>query len=255
MDNEQNTILENNFNVLTFFDLKKRGGYRFKDLVTKIDEKLPFLLTEDKSIPLQFINPEYKEIFLTQNPENIKQLTTGNINLFPLFKDNTGNQYGISDLVKDSYFGGKGKGSGTKVEDANLQILNTQISKLVQENGGPITIKVGNNIYPNIVKAESQFGVPKSDFNLIDSTGKAVVFISHKKSGNKGPSANDFIRWSGYTMYENHPKIKIFNQALVKWINKNNNNEGLPRATRFVSPIKDPELIRKLIYGPKYRKL
>jgi hypothetical protein len=257
LENELNklgfSLNENDFNVLTFFELKKRGGYRFKDLVTKIDEKLPFSLVGGESTPLQFIDPKYREIFSTQNPESIKQLTKGgNVNTFSLFKDDAGKQYSISDLVKDSYFGGKGKGSGTKVEDANLQILNTQISRLVQENGGPITIKVGNDIYPNIVKAESQFGVPKSDFNLIDSTGKAVVFISHKKSGGKGPSANDFIRWSGYTMYENHPEVKAFNQALIKWINKNNPNEGLPRATRFVSPIKDPELIRKLIYGPKY---
>lgn len=246
------SLNENNFKTLTFFDLKKRGGYRFADLARKIEEKLPFNLVDGESTPLQFINPEHSDVFLSQDDNAIKNLSSGNINTFPFFKDDAGKQYSISDLLKDSYFGGKGKGSGTVVEDANLQILNNQILKLVEENGGPIDVKVGNKIYKDIIKAESQFGVPKSDFNLIDKDNKPVVFISHKKAGGKGPSANDFIRWSGYTMYADHPEVKKFNQALEKWVEENNPGQGLPRASRFISPIKDDELIRKLIYGPKY---
>ena len=258
LENELNklgfSLNENNFNVLTFFDLKKRGGYRFADLARKIEEKLPFNLVKGESTPLQFINPEYSDVFLSQDADAIKNLTSGNVNTFPFFKDDSGKQYSISDLLKDSYFGGKGKGSGTVVEDANLQILNNQILKLVEENNGPIDIKVGDKVYKNIIKAESQFGVPKSDFNLIDKDNKPVVFISHKKAGGKGPSANDFIRWSGYTMYANNPEIKKFNQALEKWVEENNPGQGLPRASRFIAPIKDDELIRKLIYGPEYGK-
>jgi hypothetical protein len=258
LENELNklgfSLNENNFNALTFYDLKKRGGYRFTDLARKIEEKLPFNIIGGESTPLEFIKPEYFEIFLSQDADSIKNLTSGNVNTFLFFKDDAGKQYSISDLLKDSYFGGKGKGFGTADEDANLQILNNQILKLVEENGGPIDIKVGNKIYKNIIKAETQFGFPKSDFNLIDENNKPIVFISHKKAGGKSPSANDFIRWGGYTMNANHPEIKKFNQALEKWIEENNPNEGLPRASRFISPIKDDELIRKLIYGPEYGK-
>ena len=53
-------------------------------------------------------------------------------------------------------------------------------------------------------------------------------------------------------MYADHPEVKKFNQALEKWVEENNPGQGLPRASRLISPIKDDELIRKLIYGPKY---
>ena len=95
--------------------------------------------------------------------------------------------------------------------------------------------------------------MPKADFNLINSANVPVVFISHKKAGGKGPSSDDFIRWSGYTMYANHPEVKAFNDALKKWLEENN-LEGLPNQTRFIAPIKDDELIQKLIYGPNYGK-
>jgi len=245
-------INEVEFKDLTFFDLSKRGGYRFADLARKIENGLPFSIVGGESTPLKFIKPEYAEVFLSQDPSSIKKLATGSINLFPFFRDDAGKTYSISNLEKDSYFGGKGLGSGTAVEDANLQILNSQILRLIEENGGPINIKVGDNIYENIIKAESQFGVPKSDFNLIDENNKPVVFISHKKAGGKGPDARDFIRWSGYTMYANHPEVEKFNQALKNWIEENNPEQGLPRQSRFIAPIQDPELIRKLIYGPNY---
>jgi len=247
-------INEAEFKNLNFFDLSKRGGYRFADLANKIKNKLPFELANGESTVLQFIKPQYSTVFLSREKDDIKKLAMGkNINLFPFFKDNTGKTYSISDLLKDSYFGGQGKGSGTKVEDANLQLLNNQILNLVEENGGPINVKVGNKIYNNIIKAETQPGQPKSDFNLIDEEDNPVVFISHKKAGGKYADASDFIRWSGYTSYADEPEVEQFNNALKKWLKKNNlEQEGLPRETRFVSPIQDQKLIRKLIYGSKY---
>jgi len=247
-------INEAEFKNLNFFDLGKRGGYRFADLANKIKNKLPFELANGESTVLQFIKPQYSTVFLSREKDDIKKLAMGkNINLFPFFKDNTGKTYSISDLLKDSYFGGQGKGSGTKVEDANLQLLNNQILNLVEENGGPINVKVGNKIYNNIIKAETQPGQPKSDFNLIDEEDNPVVFISHKKAGGKYADASDFIRWSGYTSYADEPEVEQFNNALKKSLKKNNlEQEGLPRETRFVSPIQDQKLIKKLIYGPKY---
>ena len=53
-------------------------------------------------------------------------------------------------------------------------------------------------------------------------------------------------------MYKDHPEVKTFNEALAKWVDKNNPGEGLPNKSRFISRIKDKELIQKLIYGPKF---
>jgi len=246
-------IKEADFNALTFFDLAKRGGFRFQILADKIKNGSAFELIGDESTPLQFINPDHADIFASGDSTEIKKLAPTNSNLFKFFKDDAGKEYSIKDLQKNQEFGGRGKGSGTIVEDYNLKLLKDLISKLKEENGGkPINVIVGGKTYSDIVDAESQFGTPKSDFNLIDSKGNPVVFISHKKAGGKGASANDFIRWSGYTMYKDHPEVKAFNEALAKWVDKNNPGEGLPNKSRFISRIEDKELIQKLIYGPKF---
>ena len=262
MNNEQDILLFENilselglyevFRQLSFGDLKKRGGPRFKILADKIKNGTPFSLTNGESTPLQFINPEHIAVFNSADETAIKNLATGNINLFPFFKDDAGNKYSFSDLLKDATFGGKGAGSGTKVEDYNLQILVDEIENAKSKNGGkPINVIVNGKLYKDINGAVSQKGMPKADFNLVNSDGTPVVFLSHKKAGGKGPSADDFIRWSGYTMYANEPEIKEFNNAIKKWLD-DNGLDGLPNATRFIAPIKDDNLIRKLIYGPDY---
>ena len=246
-------LRESNFNALTFFDLAKRGGFRFQILADKIQDGSAFELVGGESTPLQYINPDHADIFASGDSSEIKKLAPTNSNLFKFFKDDAGKEYSIKDLQKNADFGGKGKGSGTVVEDYNLKLLKDQISKLKDENGGqPINVVVGGKTYSDIVDAETQAGTPKSDFNLVDSKGNPVVFISHKKAGGKGASADDFIRWSGYTMYKDHPEVKAFNEALSKWIDENNPGEGLPNRTRFISRIEDKELIQNLIYGPKF---
>ena len=262
MNNEQDILLLENilnelglyevFRQLSFGDLKKRGGPRFKVLVDKIKKGTPFSLTNGESTPLQFINPEHMPVFDSADEKAIKDLATGNINLFPFFKDDAGNEYSFSDLLKDATFGGKGAGSGTKVEDYNLQILVDEIENAKSKNGGkPINVIVNGKLYKDINGAVSQKGMPKADFNLVNSDNTPVVFLSHKKAGGKGPSADDFIRWSGFTQYAEHPEVKQFNIALAKFL-QDNNLDGLPNQTRFIAPIKDDGLIRKLIYGPDY---
>ena len=53
---------ENNFNALTFYDLKKRGGFRFTLLADKIENSEPFNLVNGESTPLKFINPNHSEV-------------------------------------------------------------------------------------------------------------------------------------------------------------------------------------------------
>jgi hypothetical protein len=249
---EELDVVNENFRPLSFFDLKKRGGFRFKIVADKIAKKSPFSLNQGNPKTLSFIDPEYQTAFENADDNKIKQLAGSNVNTFTFFEDEAGEEYSIQDLSKDKDFGGKGAGSGTVVEDSNLRALNDKIQSLIEQNNvESISVIVNGKKFDGIIGAKSQFGTPKADFNLIDSEEKPLVFISHKKAGGKGASAGDFIRWSGYTMYAEHPEVKVFNEALVKFL-QDNNLQGLPNKTRFISPIQDDELIQKLIYGPDY---
>ena len=244
---------ENGFNALTFYDLKKRGGPRFTLLADKIENSEPFNLVNGESTPLKFINPNHSEVFRSQNADEIRKLTMGQaINIFPFFIDDSGNKYSILDLLKDEYFGGRGKGASTKIEDINLILLDNLIKEKIKENEDqPISIEINGEVYKNIIGAKTQVGVPKSDFNLINIENNPVVFISHKKAGGTQADAGDFFRWGGYTQYADHPEVKEFTDALSNFF-QDNNLQQLPPKSRFISRIKDKELIRKLIYGPHY---
>lgn len=242
--------LEANYLLLKFGELTKRGGPRLKVFYDRVKSNLPFFNSSGDKILLSFATEEYAELFKNKDIEGIRRVSNGRPNKFPFFIDSSGKAVTLDNLLKTPEFGGKGAGFGTVVEDENLYILKEKIKNLVELEGGPITVKLSGKEY-EVAGAETQSGFPKSDFNLINKKGEPVIFISHKKSGGSGPSATDFIRWSGYTLYKDHPEVKKFNIALVNFLEENR-LEGLPNKTRFISKIKDKNLIRELIYGPGY---
>lgn len=239
------------FRPLGFSELKKRGGPRLKKLNSFIQNKKPLTNSQGEEVILTYNDNTYADLFANADIEGIKQIGGSSINNFPFFKDEKGNDYSFSMLLKTPDFGGKGKGSGTVVEDENLYLLKEKLNQLINSEGGAIKVKIAGQPVQVIAGAETQAGVPKSDFNLTDEEGKPVIFISHKKAGGKGASADDFIRWSGYTMYADHPEVQEFNNAIRKWLSEND-LEGLPNKTRFISPIQDKKLIQELIYGPEF---
>ena len=64
-----------------------------------------------------------------------------------------------------------------------------------------VKVKVGKNTY-TVTSVTKTKGMPKSDFNFVDTKGKAVGFISHKD----GTSPKGFQQWSG-TSQQNAKEI------------------------------------------------
>jgi len=237
------------FKPLTIYDLSKRGGYRFDILSNKIINEIPFNLVNGENKILKFDRDEYLDLFLNKKIITCKHMFHP-INKFPFFTD-IQTQYSISDLTKDQSFGGKGTGSGTVVEDYNLNLLNLKLYELINKHGGYIDVLIKNKKYKYVHKAISQSGTPKSDFNIINTSNEPVIFISHKKAGIHGPSPDDFIRWSGYTRYNNDLEVLYFNDRLNDFIYLNS-LDGVPNQTRFIYKLKNINLIHKLIYGSEY---
>ena len=239
------------FRILEFSELKKRGGPRLKKLDSFIKGSKPFTNANGEEVILIYSDDAYSDLFANADIEGLKALGKSSINSFPFFKDPQGKDYSFSMLLKTSDFGGKGAGSGTKVEDENLYLLKEKLHQLIDSEGGAIKVKIDGQTTYTVAGAETQAGMPKSDFNLTNEEGKPIVFISHKKAGGKGASAKDFIRWSGYTMYAENPEVVAFNSAIKKFL-IDNNLDGLPNKTRFIAPIKDDKLTQALIYGPEF---
>lgn len=233
---------------LSYYQLAKRGGYRFSILNDKIKNNEDFF-TIKGNVTLTYATSSHEIIFEHALCEDIRNISC-NINNHVLFLDEKGHKYCFTNLFKTPEFGGKGKGSGTLVEDYNLLMLNEKIKELLKIYPEGLDIKINNVIYRNIIKAETQKGFPKSDFNLIDKNNKPVIFISHKKAG-KIASAKDFIRWGGFTEYVHHPEVINFN-TIIKYHLNTNNILGIPKKSKFIHPIKDDLLIQHLIYGKDY---
>lgn len=219
--------------------LKPGREYRAAVIARKISEKEPFELANGSKVV--FIADE-KVISILRK----KQLNSIELNALR-FYDAKGNQYKLSDIKKNSDFGGKGDRAGIAKEDTALKELNTQLADIKKANGiGFVPITIKNKIY-QIDYAESTPGNPKSDFHLIDITGKEVVWISHKD----GKTAKDFQQWGGISqrvepVIFNHLETQKFVKDLLA------HPEGLKPATTLFRKIKDDKLKYLSVYGNQY---
>ena len=237
------------YNAFSFGDMTKTGrAGRATTIADKIQKGDSFAMVDGTNKELDFAKPEYEELFKNQQLEKIKQLGGSRVNKFAFFIDSEDNYYGLDSLLKDKDLGGQGKGAGTKAEDAALGNFKALVEKLVQDNGGPITVIVNGEKYPDIVTVQTQPKFPKADFNMIDSKGNAVVFISHKKASYKGASPDDFIRWGGFSEYAKDPEVKLFIKELKKFLAANN-LKSMPNASNFMKEINSDELAKKIVYG------
>lgn len=156
----------------------------------------------------------------------------------------------ITQLIKTAEFGGKGAGGSLQAEERAITEMRESIYAAIKENKGPISIKVGNATVKNIVDVEKTSGAPKSDFHLVNSSGEAVIWISHKDG--KGPK--DFQQWGGISQRSeptifSHKETQKFIQDLKKVY-----PNGLPNATTVYRKIKDEKLKFLSVYGNQYGK-
>lgn len=85
------------------------------------------------------------------------------------------------DFYKTTEYGGKGKGSGTKAEDANLAKFQEQLYKILEkENRTALPVRIGRGRIVQMADIVQPPGTPKSDFNIVDRNQNPVGFISHK---------------------------------------------------------------------------
>ena len=224
------------FNPLKFYDLQKYGGPRLKKVADKIKSGDPFDTVTKEQVVLSFDKPEYETLFANADIDGLKQIAKTNINTFPFFSDKNNKTYAIKDLLKSRDFGGKGGGSGTRVEDIALEDVNNKIQEL-----GAINVKLSENgeTYKDIVNATTVSGTPKADFTFNNENGP-VVFISHKDG--KGPK--DFQQYSGFQGLSNYPEVKSFVEDVIKAT-----GGELKSGDSFRRKIKDDNIKLKAVYG------
>jgi hypothetical protein len=159
-----------------------------------------------------------------------------------------GKTYKISDLAKTPEFGGKGAGSGTRAENEALVDINAKLDALLKNLGKPyINVDVNGKVVKcsGFVKTE---GTPKSDFHIVDPSGKEVAWISHKK----GTRAKDFQQYGGMVELSGAKELEKF-VSDVKDILKNLGSENaLPMKTAFARKVKDKSVRMRTLFGKDY---
>ena len=148
------------------------------------------------------------------------------------------------------------KPSGFKAMDAEILATNgldEAINKMVNDNDGKgINIKIGKFVVKDVTKAGSDHikGDPKADIALINSKGKEVGFISHKKEG----GANGFSQFGGITLKSGlkHKEIDSFVNALINEVGKGKAKAKATSGDAFYRFLKDKNLICASVYGPEY---
>ena len=230
------SILGENFNPLKFFDLQKYGGPRLKILDKKIQNGELFDMVSGEKIVLMYTKPEYEELFKNADAAAIKKIGGPKINSILFFKDKNNKEYAIKDLLKNTDFGGRGVGSGTKAEDIALLDISNQLKEI-----GPVTVvlKEGGKSYKGIDGATTFRGTPKADFSL-DAGGEELIFISHKDG--KGPK--DFQQYGGFKGINQYTEVKSFVEDVRKLT-----GGQLKRGQSFRRKISDEEIKLKSVYG------
>ena len=220
-------------------DLTKRGGARIGIFLLKIKNKEEFV-TRKANVILNESQHDYLRDVMPKAGFRA-----------PLLGSIKGRKVELKypdDFYKTADFGGRGIGSGTAAEDAELKLFRSHLEETL-EKAGTSSIKVlcGKkliNVAGIITTQQTTSRAPKADFDLIDVDGNSVGWISHKA----GRQAKDFQQYGGLS-------DPVFNVPDVKKFMKDVSNmapNGLVSGQSFLRPVKDTTVARRSIYGNNY---
>ena len=229
---QENTVV---WSDLKHVDLTKRNGERLQRFLQMVKDQAEFFT---KKGVIKINKNEYERLSVEMPSKGYS--TTIKAGLFNL-------KY-PADFYKTPEFGGKGKGAGTAKEDYELNSLQKQIAaEKIRIGQQELNIKVGRTIY-KVTDAESTPGTPKSDFHLIDATGKEVVWISHKV----GSKPSDVQQWGGISdrkepwIFSRPDTQKFIKDLKATW------TDGLPPKHSYYRKIAEAEIKFKSVYGQNY---
>jgi hypothetical protein len=203
---------------------------RLINLVDKLEKREPFVL-KGQTVPSLVVDVD--PVWLADVKSSGKLKTD-------YILDKTGKKIPLNTLEKTTEFGSSGR-KGTEKEAVQLDRLGDLIKEL--GGGDPIDIKVGNKIFKNCIDVKNTHGTPKSDFEIVDTMNKSIIFISHKD----GDSPKKINQWSGITDYINYPEVSKFVSDVRKKV-----GSKMPRATSLSRPIKDMVLKSKACFGKDF---
>ena len=152
----------------------------------------------------------------------------------------------LTKLKKTGEFGGKSSDSGLIKENIAVKQLSDEIAKAIAINRGPLTIALKMTKIHDIVGIRPTENTKvKSDFELINSDGKAVIWISHKD----GTSVKHFQQWAGVSERDEprlfkHRETQSFIADLLKA-----KPLGLLSGETYWRTIDDPKLKMMAVYG------
>lgn len=169
-------------------------------------------------------------------PELSAALKSGKLEGIQLV-DLSGKPIAWGTLKKTAEFDGKNGDNGTSHEIAALLSLNRQLRKI----GDVVPIKIGGKTF-KVTRAKNTKNTPKSDFELLDNRGNAVIWISHKN----GSGPRDFNQWGGVTRPEiaDHKEVKKFISDMQRKYGKK-----IPNKTNARRKIKDRKLKMMSVFG------
>ena len=254
MNNEQDILLLEN--ILNGLDIKvnlketnlarselKKYEDRVRLFVTQIQEKKPFETINGEIINITSIIDKDNEFDLNADVEEVVNSIISNKGTLFVKGDIDDKDVKIStnQLSKTKDYGGRGAGSGTRVEDACLADAVLGINKL--DNCKPVSILFNGVTYNNIVTATTVPKMPKADFSFDDAEGNRKIFVSHKA----GSTAKDFQQNGGVFDLQEYSEVTDFVEAVKEALPDSNIIE--PGNKGYRRKVQSPEIIRRTVYG------
>jgi hypothetical protein len=234
------SYLEEMYKNLTAGELLKPGREtRPLVIIDKIENGKPFLTMTGDEVILKHNQDEVNAFKAAIDSRDSKALNGMK------FVGMNGRTYQLNSFAKTGEFGGKGKGSGLKVEDAALNLFKSQFTAELQKSEVPyLWITIGNRT-EKVADIVSTPGSPKADFHMLDPDGKEVFWLSHKK----GKKANDFQQYGGMTEVKDSAEIQQFVKDVQSKLEDPNK---FPMKTAFYREVKSKDLINKTLFGKDY---